>query len=54
MSAFYDWLLTKPKEELARLLQIEAKDNAALKEKVARLEVEIFWMKAKERDDEKS
>lgn len=51
MSAFHTWLLTKPKEELAKLLAVEAKKNAALEEKVARLEVELFWMKAKVRDE---
>ncbi len=52
--SLYDHLLQKPKEELAKLLAAEAKDNAALKEKVARLEVEIFWMKARERDADES
>lgn len=45
MSAFHTWLLAKPKEELAKLLAAEAKKNAALEERVVRLEVELFWAK---------
>lgn len=52
--SLYDHLLQKPKEELAKMLAAEAKDNAALKERIARLEVEIFWMKARERDDQQT
>ena len=50
MSALFDWLLSWPKERLAKALQDEAKNNAALKRRVVELEVEIFWMKAKERE----
>lgn len=45
MSAFHEWLLGKPKEELAKLLAAEAKKNATLEERVVRLEVELFWAK---------
>ncbi len=48
--SLFDHLMSKDKAEHARLLWIEAKENAVLREKVARLEVEIFWMKARERD----
>lgn len=55
MSALYEWLLGKPKEELAKLLAAEAKKNAALEERVVRLEVELFWAKvALEKADEHS
>lgn len=32
--------------ELAKELAQQAKENAALRERVARLEVELFWLKA--------
>lgn len=48
--SLYEHLLTKSKEELAKLLAAEAKENAALKEKVARLKVELFWMEVRDRD----
>jgi len=47
-----DQLMTWTKLELAKSLKDQAKENAELKRRVVELEVEIFWMKVKERDDE--
>jgi hypothetical protein len=48
----YDHLLaTRTKEDLARMLAQEAKANAALKDRISELKVELFWLLAKERDD---
>jgi hypothetical protein len=46
-----DHLLTKSHLELAKELAATAKENAALKERLARAETEIFWMKVSDRDD---
>lgn len=46
-----DWLLDKRTPlELAKELAATAKENAALKNRVFELEVELFWMKAAERN----
>lgn len=38
-------LMTWPRERLAKDLAQQAKENAALRERVARLECELFWLK---------
>ena len=48
--SLYEHLRKKPVDELATLLAAEAKKNAALEEELARLKVEMFWMKVRERD----
>jgi len=38
-------LATWPRERLEKELAQQAKENAALRERVARLECEVFWLK---------
>lgn len=46
-----DWLLeTRSHLELAKELAATAKENAALRDRVFALEVELFWMKVAERN----
>lgn len=40
-----DMLMTWPRERLVKELAGQAKENAALRERVARLECEVFWLK---------
>lgn len=54
MSLVDQLMATRTALELAKELAQTAKENAALREKVTRLECELFWLKAvptiKERD----
>lgn len=43
--SLYDHLMNWPRECLVKELQIQAKDNAALRERVARQDCELFWLK---------
>lgn len=40
-----EMLMTWPRERLVKELAGQAKENAALRERVARLECEAFWLK---------
>lgn len=40
----YETLITWPRERLAKELQGQARDNAALRRRVLELEVQLFWM----------
>lgn len=40
-----EMLMTWPHERLVKELAQQAKDNAALRERAARLECELFWLK---------
>jgi len=40
-----EMLATWPRERLVKELAGQAKENAALRERVARLECEVFWLK---------
>ena len=44
--SLYETLMTWPRERLAKELQGQARDNAALKRRVLQLEIELFWLKA--------
>lgn len=44
MAGLFDHLMTRDKADLAKELAATAKDNAALRERVARLECRLFWM----------
>jgi hypothetical protein len=52
MSAVVNWLMTWPRERLARELFHQAKDNAALQNRVFELEHEVFWLRSAERTKE--
>lgn len=43
--SLYETLMTWPPERLAKELQGQARENAALKRRVLELEVELFWLK---------
>jgi hypothetical protein len=53
MSLVEQLLTTRTPLELAKELAATAKDNAALSERVARLETELFWLKVPTQDDER-
>lgn len=42
--SLYDTLMTWPRERLAKELQGQARENAALKRRMLELEVQLFWM----------
>lgn len=42
--SLYETLMTWPPERLAKELQGQARENAALKRRVLELEVQLFWM----------
>ena len=51
MSLVDHLLATRTKLELAKELAKTAKENAELKDRLGAAELEIFWMKAKEREN---
>lgn len=44
--SLFETLMTWPPERLAKELQGQARENAALKRRLLELEVQLFWMKA--------
>ena len=43
--SLHETLMTWPRERLVKELAQQAKENAALRERQARLECELFWLK---------
>jgi len=46
-----DHLMKREKLDLAKELARTAKENAALRDEIGKRDVELFWMKAAERDE---
>jgi hypothetical protein len=46
-----DQLMKREKLDLAKELARTAKENAALRDEIGKRDVELFWMKAAERDE---